>query len=410
MKLDLLASTSNYHDDFTDLDIAGVLNAIEESAGDVQTSVALPPNLYTSERWFEYERAAIWDREWLCVGHSSLIPNAGDYLSITIIDDPLLIVRGEDGVVRGLSAVCQHRGHLLGSEKGNTKHLICPFHSWSYDLTGKLTSAPEMGAHIKLADLRETHSLPELAVEEWCGFLFVCFSDSPPKLKERLVRLSEQIRNHHLEELVATPTVDWDDQLWNWKFMHENAIEPYHTAYLHQKVHDFAPSTKATFAEWVDEDDGAIYHPTGFNYVDGNFTPNFRSMFPPIETLTKSERERVMFACVMPNLFFAAVPDGVLYYLLLPKGANNFTIRVGFLYPASTLQLSTFEATFPSVVAGLELFNNQDVDANLSAHAGLRSRFAKRGRYAPKEETLPQLNKWLLKRYKAYAREQGLVA
>ena len=160
----------------------------------------------------------------------------------------------------------------------------------------------------------------------------------------------------------------------------------------------------------MDEDDGAIYHPTGFNYMDGNFTPNFRSMFPPIETLTKSERERVMFACVMPNLFFAAVPDGVLYYLLLPKGANNFTIRVGFLYPATTLQLSTFEATFPSVVAGLELFNNQDVDANLSAHAGLRSRFAKRGRYAPKEETLPQLNKWLLKRYKAYAREQGLVA
>ena len=83
-----------------------------------------------------------------------------------------------------------------------------------------------------------------------------------------------------------------------------------------------------------------------------------------------------MFACVMPNLFFAAVPDGVLYYLLLPKGANNFTIRVGFLYPESTLQLPTFDATFPSVVAGLELFNNQDVEANISAHTGLKSRFA----------------------------------
>ena len=341
---------------------------------------------------------------------ASLIPNAGDYFSITVIDDPLLIVRGEDHKVRALSAVCQHRGHLLGDAVGNTKHLICPFHSWSYDLTGKLTSAPEMGAHIKLADLRESHSLPSLKATEWNGFLFVCFSDSPPPLSSRLVRLSEEVRNHHMDQLIATPTVDWEDQMWNWKFMHENAIEPYHTAYLHQKVHDFAPSTKVTFAEWLDDDDGAIYHPTGFNHVDGNFTPNFKCMFPVLDTLTDDERKRVMFACVMPNLFFAAVPDGVLYYLLLPKGANNFTIRVGFLYPESTLQLPTFDATFPSVVAGLELFNNQDVEANISAHTGLKSRFARRGRYAPKEETLPQLNKWLLKRYRSFALEQGLIS
>jgi len=61
------------------------------------------------------------------------------------------------------------------------------------------------------------------------------------------------------------------------------------------------------------------------------------------------------------------------------------------------------------VVAGLELFNNQDVGANLAAHKGLKSRFAKRGRFAPKEATLPQLNKWLLKRYENFASEQGIL-
>ena len=410
MAAELLASSESHHFDFADLDLQSVLDAIQQSAGDVRDSIALPPKLYNSERWFDFERAAIWDKEWICVGHESLIPNPGDYFSITVIDDPLLILRGEDRKVRALSAVCQHRGHLLGDAVGNTKHLICPFHSWSYDLTGRLTSAPEMGAHSKLADLRENHSLPSLKVSDWNGFLFVCFSDSPPPLSSRLVRLSEEVRNHHMDQLIALPTVDWEDQMWNWKFMHENAIEPYHTAYLHQKVHDFAPSTKVTFAEWLDDDDGAIYHPTGFNYADGNFTPNFKCMFPVLETLTDDERKRVMFACVMPNLFFAAVPDGVLYYLLLPKGANNFTIRVGFLYPESTLQLPTFDATFPSVVAGLELFNNQDVEANISAHTGLKSRFAQRGRYAPKEETIPQLNKWLLKRYRSFALEQGLIS
>jgi phenylpropionate dioxygenase-like ring-hydroxylating dioxygenase large terminal subunit len=394
---------------FTDLDVEDILNAIEQSAGDVSASIALPPELYTSERWFDFERSAIWDKEWICVGHSSLIPNVGDYFSITLIDDPLLIVRDSEGEIRALSAVCQHRGHLLGGENGNVRHFSCPFHAWSYDLTGRLVTAPEMAAHIKLDELRSSHSLPGLKVNQWNGFVFICFSESPPPLGERLKRLSEEIKNHGVDGLVATPTIDWEDQLWNWKFMHENAIEPYHTSYLHQKVHEFAPSTRATFVEWLEDDDGAIYHPTGFNYLDGNFTPNFRSLFPVIDTLSEAERQRVMFACVMPNLFFAAVPDGVLYYLVLPKGANNFTIRVGFLYPRSTLELPTFEATFPSVVAGLELFNNQDVDANLSAHRGLKSRFAQRGRYAPKEETLPQLNKWLLKRYRQYAVEEDLV-
>ena len=409
MNQHLIISEKHHIDYFSDLDVGEILKAIEGSAGDVSESVALPPKLYNSERWFEYERASIWDREWICVGHASLIPNVGDYFSITVIDDPLLIVRDSEHSIRALSGVCQHRGHVLGQDVGHSKHFRCPFHAWAYDLTGKLVAAPEMGAHIKLEELRATHSLPNLRVNEWNGFVFVSFSDSPPALGERLTRLSREIQNHRIADLVATPTVDWPDQLWNWKFMHENAIEPYHTAYLHQKVHGFAPSTKATFADWVEDDDGAIYHPTGFKYLDGNFTPCFRSMFPVLEGLTERERERVMFACVMPNLFFAAVPDGVLYYLLLPKGANNFTIRVGFLYPQSTLELSTFESTFPSVIAGLELFNNQDVDANLSAHKGLKSRFAKRGRYAPKEETLPQLNKWLLKRYKNFAYDRGIL-
>ena len=65
--------------------------------------------------------------------------------------------------------------------------------------------------------------------------------------------------------------------------MHENAIEPHHTWYLHKGPHDFAPSKLATFAEWDDFDDGAIYHPTGFLELDGNFTSAFSCLFPVIE-------------------------------------------------------------------------------------------------------------------------------
>lgn len=94
MAVELLASSESHQCDFADLDLEVVLAAIQQSAGDVRDSIALPPKLYNSERWFDFERAAIWDKEWICVGHASLIPNPGDYFSITVIDDPLLILRG----------------------------------------------------------------------------------------------------------------------------------------------------------------------------------------------------------------------------------------------------------------------------------------------------------------------------
>ena len=78
------------------------------------------------------------------------------------------------------------------------------------------------------------------------------------------------------------------------------------------------------------------------------------------------------------------------------------TIRVGFIYPKATLRTNNFANIFKAVVQGLEYLNDQDTSANTAVHKGLKSRFAPRGRYSPKEATLPQFNRWLVKRYKAY--------
>lgn len=382
-----------------------ILEQLDPSDAELAQCLTMPPAVYTCEDWFEFEKRAVWDREWVCVGHHGTIPNAGDYVSITINDDPLLVQRREDGGVRVMSAVCQHRGHVLGEERGNARMFTCPFHGWSYDETGKLVSAPEMDAHASLAELQEKHCLPVLRAEVWNGFIFVNMDGKARPLAPRLKRLSKEVENHKLAEMGGIPTMDWGPSPWNWKFMHENAIEPHHTWYLHKGPHDFAPSRLATFADWDDLDDGAVFHPTGFLKPDGNFTGAFSCLFPVIEGLTENERQRVMFACALPNLFFGCVPDGCFYYCILPQGANAMTIRVGFVYPKSTLRMENFDVIFKSVVLGLETLNDQDTTANTKVHQGLRSRFAPRGRYAPKEATLPQFNRWLITRYKAYAKE-----
>ncbi len=381
-----------------------ILSQLEASNKDVEEAITLPPEAYNSEDWFEFEKRAVWDRDWICVGHTGLVPERGDYVSITINNDPLLVLRDKEDNIRVMSAACPHRGTVIGEDRGNVKNsFACPMHAWTFDLSGTLINAPEMEPHASIEELRKDHCLANIRTELWNGFIFINLDGEAKPLTPRLKRLSAEVANHHLDEMGAVPTIDWEDNPWNWKYMHENAIEPYHTHYLHKDIHGFAPSKLATFDEWDEADDGAIYHPTGFVELDGNFTASFKSVYPVIETLTENERKRVMFACVLPNLFFGAVPDGLLYYLILPQGANEIILRVGFLYPKSTLAMPNFYEILPEVVDGLATYNDQDVVANKLVHRGLKSRFAGRGRYAPKEKTLSQFNRWLIKRYRSYA-------
>jgi len=385
--------------------IRATLAGLDASAENLAEAITLPKECYTSEEWFEFEKRAVFDRDWVCVAHVGSIPNSRDYISININDDPLLVVRDQQNKISVMSAVCPHRGSIIGEAQGNCERFVCPLHHWTYDLHGKLLGAPEMNATVPLSELKLQAFLPVLRSEVWNGWIFVNMAGQAKPLAPRLKVLTEEIKNHHMDQMLSTPNVELGPYPWNWKYMQENAIEPYHTWYLHRGIHDFAPSSLASFYEWDDEDDGAVFHPTGFLDIDANFNMSFKCLFPIVKTLTQKERQRVMFVTVPPNLFFGAVPDGVFYYIILPAGANSLKLRVGFLYPEATLKDRNFEAIFKTAIDGLYAYNDQDVVSNARVHLGLKSRFAMRSRYAPKEKTLPQMNRWLVKRYKAYAAE-----
>jgi phenylpropionate dioxygenase-like ring-hydroxylating dioxygenase large terminal subunit len=385
--------------------IRNTLAGLDESAQNLKNAITLPKECYTSEEWFEFEKRAVFDRDWVCLAHVGSIPNPGDYISININDDPMLVVHDEQNRIRVMSAVCPHRGSVIGDARGNCERLVCRLHHWTFDLHGHLLGAPEMKATMPLKELKQQAFLPVLRSEVWNGWVFINMDGRAKPLAPRVKVLSEEIKNHHMSELLSTPNVELGPYPWNWKYMQENAIEPYHTWYLHRGIHDFAPSRLASFYEWDDNDDGAVFHPTGFLNVDANFNMSFKCLFPIIKTLTEKERQRVMFVTVPPNLFFGAVPDGVFYYIILPSGANSLKLRVGFLYPESTMKDRNFEQIFKAAIDGLYAYNDQDVESNTRVHLGLKSRFASRSRYASKEKTLPQMNRWLVTRYKAYADE-----
>ena len=392
---------------FSRLVDADVLDSMKSSIVDVSDGRYMPPYVYASEEWFEFEKAAVYDRSWLCVGRLDLLRQPGDYYTVTINDDPLMVVMDDEGQVRVMSSVCQHRGHLLAEDSGNAETGLfrCPLHHWSYDLRGRLRHAPEMGRTNDFS--RSDVCLPQLKVELWQGFVFAHFDDDAPPLAPTLAKLEAEMANYDVANMVSLPPMDIEGYPWNWKVMLENFMEPYHNAYLHKGIHDFALGHG-----FVDHtpDENVIMHPTGFDRELGAFNPLHKALLPEIEGLSDQQRRQVMFAMIPPMMPLGLVPDHMFYFLVLPHGANQITIRVGLCFPPESLQVRNFGKIVDWIVDGIMMYNDQDVEADTSVQKGLRSRFAPRGRFSWKETTVAQLNRWLHKRYAEYAEETGLVA
>ncbi len=381
------------------------MKSLEESTVDVADAKYWPGHLYSSEPWFEFEKEAVYNRSWLALGRADLLREPGDYFTITVNDDPLVVVRDGEGEIRVMSAVCRHRGTVLVEGQGcaETGLFRCPLHHWSYDLEGKLKHAPEMN---KTNFDRSSVRLPELKVELWKGWVFGHFDPDAPPLAPTLTQLADEMENYDVENMVSLPPIDIPGYPWNWKVMLENFMEPYHNAYLHKGIHDFALGHG-----FVDHspDENVIMHPTGFDRQDGAFNPLHQALLPPIEALSDEQRSRVMFAMIPPMMPLGLVSDHMFYFLVLPNGANEISLRIGLCVPPESLKVRNFEKIIDWVVDGIMMYNDQDVVADTSVQKGSKSRFAPRGPFSWKETTVVQLNRWLYKHYREYAEGAGLV-
>jgi len=194
----------------------------------------LPAGCYTEPEFFAFEQAEVFSRTWICVGRIEQVAKAGDCLATEVAGEPVLVVCGEDGVIRALSAVCQHRGEIIPCPEAGKKTLRCPLHFWTYDLEGRLAGAPRMGGAERVQELRKTVRLPSLRLELWHGFIFINLDPDAPSLGPSLAKLEPLWAGYEAAGLKALPPVMSDKPLpWNWKVHVENFTDAYHTEYVH---------------------------------------------------------------------------------------------------------------------------------------------------------------------------------
>jgi phenylpropionate dioxygenase-like ring-hydroxylating dioxygenase large terminal subunit len=211
-----------------------VAQALAGKSDTVQTSVTLPPAAYTSQAFFDLEMDRIFRREWLCVGHVSQVPNTGDYFTIDLVGEPLVVVRGADRI-RVMSSVCLHRWAPVVTGSGSASVFSCPFHKWTYALDGRLMGAP----HMEQAEgfVARDCRLPEIRTEiiEALGLIFVTLDKDAAPLTPQLTTMIERVT-----------TTGWDQNLvildsservnnYNWKILVETYMECYHHIGAHSR-------------------------------------------------------------------------------------------------------------------------------------------------------------------------------
>ncbi|HEX4710806.1 aromatic ring-hydroxylating dioxygenase subunit alpha [Phenylobacterium sp.] len=374
------------------------IESLESSVVELDRAETLPPACYTDAEIYAFEKEALFNHEWLCVGREDWVKEPGDYFTTQIIGEPIVVARARDGVVRAMSSVCQHRAMLVAEGKGNTRGFVCPYHHWVYGLDGKLVNAPAMD---RTCDFdKKKVRLPEFKVETWLGFLFINFDPDAAPLAPRLTRVAEAVAGYDLAN-AESATIMTGQFAWNWKVMFENNNDGYHASKLHQgPLHDFVPSELAIFPEWSPQDAGFLRF-NGTLHPDASFNPTQRAVLPVFPNLTELDRSRMTFANVPPTLSLVLTNDVAIYLILRATGPETMEQDTGILVAPGASEDPAFAHRLEMIMTSAGKIIAQDMHVDSLVQVGLRSRFAPRGRYSWQEGAQGQFNQWLVPRYRA---------
>jgi len=190
---------------------------------------ALPAALYVDPAFAEQELRHVFAPSWQLVADAGRLRDSGDHVTTQIGAVPLILVRGEDGQLRGFHNVCRHRaGPLATCDGRGAKALRCRYHGWTYTLDGVLRSATEMGEAEQFVpgDIR----LPSVAVTEWRGLVFAALDPAMP-FTDLVTGIDERL-GQRLAGYRFTRRAAYDIDC-NWKTYVDNFLEGYHLPHIH---------------------------------------------------------------------------------------------------------------------------------------------------------------------------------
>lgn len=298
-------------------------------------ATAMPPAMYTSKELLELEQKYIFSTQWLCAGLTDSLNAPGHYITYTINQQPIVIIRQRDNSIRAFANVCQHRMMQLldGSGECQQKRIVCPYHAWTYQIDGRLIGAPHMQQRPGFDT--KCHSLPEVRCEIWEGFIYVTLNPDILPVSTLLSNLHTVIAPYRMADYIQ---IVQEDRVWNtnWKLLTENFMEGYHLPVAHRatvgarfpvedtKFSEKPPNTAFTYQSFTKTGTA----PLGNAHADNTW-------------LTGEQRVTSILPTIFPSHMYSLAPDHLWYLSLQPLGADKVQIRYGAALAPEVLNAAT---------------------------------------------------------------------
>ena len=337
--------------------------AVAGSTKRVEDAETLPPQAYMSQEFFDLETARIFNKQWHCVGHVTQIPKVGDYFTLTLMGEPLVVVRGEDRI-RVLSSVCLHRWAPVAEGKGNAKLFSCPFHKWGYALDGRLLGAPFM----EKADgfVPKDCRLPEIRSEivDKLGMIFVSFDDAAKPIGPSLASLVERLVPLGVEDQVCVAIHEFDNK-FNWKIQVETYMECYHHIGAHLKTLEaMSPGGRS----WCEDDHGA-------------WTVCYAGVAKDIPK-DHPDGENFGLILIYPLTMIGVTSKTLDIQVMVPVGPNHTKSKWLFFMKREEAEAPDLQERLEKRVARMNEINVEDLAVNDMQQYGAGSRLAEPGRFS----------------------------
>lgn len=214
-------------------DLDAAREATAGMLGNRTRNFSLPQPFYNDARLFALDMQEIFAKEWLFAGMTCELPAKGNFMTLDIGDNPVIIVRGAENQIHAFHNVCRHRGsRLCVKDKGKVAKLVCGYHQWTYELDGRLLFAgSDMGNNFDLA----SYGLKPVHVQTAGGYIFISLADTPPPIDDFLATLDHYLEPYQMDNVKVAVESSIVEKA-NWKLVLENNRECYHCNGAHPEL------------------------------------------------------------------------------------------------------------------------------------------------------------------------------
>ncbi len=356
----------------------------------------LPGRYYYEPAIYDQEQEQIFARMWVCVGRAEALPNPGAYLTATIGQESIIVIRAKDGMLRAFLNVCRHRGARLCTEAtGQLKGSIqCRYHAWTYGLDGKLLGAPNILNDAQFDRL--AFGLLPVALEVWEGLIWLNLAEDPPPIATQVNEpIIERFGSYTLfarydiGQLKVGKSINYDVHA-NWKLIVENFMECYHCSPMHPELCQLLPGFRS-----------------GQSYLEGEaatladdveaFSITGKSNRPKLKGLLPKDLRCYYGIVLLPNILLNLLDDHIVIHTLLPQGPDRTRIICDWLFDPDVITLPTFDPM--DAVEIFDIVNRQDWEVCELTQLSMPSRaFKSGGIYVPSERHIREFADFVLAR------------